>query len=73
MLITKKPWGILKNSAGENLQISCIKKEDNFYDTKMGGQHKHMYFDHMKNMDGKDLETVSASERDHRRPPPCRG
>lgn len=73
MLITKKPWGVLKNSAGEDLHISWTKKEDNFYVTKMGRRHKHMYFDHMKNKDGKDLETVSASERDHRRPPPCRG
>lgn len=73
MLITKKPWGTLKNNAGEGLHISCTKKEDNFYVTKMGRQHKHMYFDHMKNMDGKDLETFSASERDHKRPPPRRG
>lgn len=49
------------------------KKKDNFYVTKMRGQHKHMYFDHMGNRDGKDLETVSASERHHKRPPPCRG
>lgn len=71
--LQKTPWSTLKNSADEDIHICCIKKEDNFCVTKMGRQHKHMYFDHVRNMDGKGLETVSASERDHERPPPCRG
>lgn len=35
----------------------------------MGVQHEHMYFDQRRHRDGKDLEIVSAYERDHKRPP----
>lgn len=35
----------------------------------MGMQHKHMYFDHIRHRDGKDLEIVSTYERDNKRPP----
>lgn len=67
ILIKRNRGELLKKNAGEDLLISCTKKEYNFYVTTMGRQHKHMYFDHMRNMDGKDLETVHLKEiiRDH--------
>lgn len=45
------------------------QEEVNFCVTNMGVQYKHMYFDHIRHRNGKDLEIISTQERDHKRPP----
>lgn len=45
------------------------QKEEKLYVSKIGMQHKHMYFDHIRHRDGKDLEIVGTYERDNKRPP----
>lgn len=59
--------GAFKNGVGEDLHIFYIKEK--LYVTKMGIQQKHMYFDHTRHRDRKDLEIVRTYERDHKRPP----